>query len=100
MEDNGGMRFFYFLAGLGMGALMGVLFAPSAGERTREMIAGKAGESREYLLRKGREVRDQAAGYTERSKEVLTTERDHLAAAVEAGKQAYRAESQPKDTSE
>ncbi len=93
MENNDGSRFFYFLAGLGIGALVGVLFAPQSGEETRDMIAGKAGESREYLLRKSRELREQATGYVDRGKEMLAEQREHLAAAVEAGKQAYRAES-------
>jgi len=94
MENNEGSSFIYFLAGLGVGALLGVLFAPQSGEDTRDLIAGKADDSREYLLRKSRELRDQTAGYVERGKEILTEQKEHLAAAVEAGKQAYRAESQ------
>lgn len=94
MENNEGSSFIYFLAGLGVGALLGVLFAPQSGEDTRDLIVGKADESREYLLRKSRELRDQTTGYVERGKEILTEQKEHLAAAVEAGKQAYRAESQ------
>jgi len=37
MEDNGGSKFVYFVMGLGIGALIGVLFAPQAGEQTREL---------------------------------------------------------------
>src|SRR5437870_1219350 len=96
MEDNGGNRFFYFLAGIGIGSLVGVLFAPQSGEETRDLIAGKAEESREFVRAKSRELRDQAADYVERGKGVLAEQRDNLAAAVEAGKQAYRAEAQSK----
>ena len=96
MDDDGGSRFFYFLTGLGIGALIGVLFAPQAGERTRELIADKAGEGREFLLSKSRELRNQAADYVERGKEVLADQRDHLVAAVVAGKQAYRGEAESK----
>ena len=98
MEDNGGSKFVYFVMGLGIGALIGVLFAPQAGEQTRELIADKAEEGRDYLLRKSREVREQAASFADRGKEVLAQQRDQLAAAIEAGKQVYRAESQPKST--
>ena len=98
MEDNGGARFVYFLMGLGIGALVGILFAPQAGEKTRELIADKADEGRDYLRRRGREVRDQASTFVDRGKEVLGQQREQLAAAIEAGKQAYRAESQPKGT--
>ena len=96
MDDNEGSRFFYFLTGLGVGALIGVLFAPQAGERTREMIADKAEEGREFLLSKSRELRNQAADYVERGKEALAEQREQLVAAVEAGKQAYRSEAQSK----
>ena len=95
MDDNGGAKFFYFLTGVGIGALIGVLFAPSSGEQTREVIASKTEEGRDFVVRKSREVRNQATGYVERGKEVLTEQRDHLSAAVEAGKQAYRSEAQP-----
>jgi len=89
MDDNDGSKFFYFLTGLGIGALIGVLFAPDAGERTRELIADKAGEGREFLLSKSRELRNQAADYVERGKEALAEQREQLVAAVEAGTQAY-----------
>ena len=93
MEDNNGSKFLYFLTGLGIGALVGILFAPQAGEKTRELIAGRAEEGRDYLTRKGREVRDQASSYVDRGKEAVAQQRDQLASAIEAGKQAYRTES-------
>src|SRR3954467_2343896 len=94
MENNDGNKFFYFLAGMGIGALVGVLFAPQSGDETRDLISGKAEESREYLLRKSRELRDQATGYVEKGKDLISEQKQHLAAAVEAGKQAYRSENQ------
>ena len=97
MENNDGAKFLYFLTGVSIGALVGVLFAPHSGKRTRELIANQAGESREQLIRKGTELRKQAADYVERGKEVLADQRDHLVAAVAAGKQAYRAEAQSKN---
>jgi len=100
MEDNGGTRFLYFLTGLGIGALVGILFAPQSGEQTRDMIAGKAEDGRDYLLRRGRELRDQATDYVERSKEAVSQQREHLAAAIEAGKQAYRTEAPPKSATD
>lgn len=96
MENNDGSKFLYFLTGLSIGALVGVMFAPQSGEETRELLADKATEGREYLLRRSRELREQADGFVERGKGILNEQRDHLAAAVEAGKQAYRAEAQPK----
>ena len=98
MENNGGAKFLCFLTGMSMGALAGVLFAPHSGKRTRELIADQAGESRDYLFRKGRELREQASDYVERGKEGVADQRDHLVAAVAAGKQAYRAEAQSKSS--
>ncbi|MBI2818354.1 MAG: YtxH domain-containing protein [Acidobacteria bacterium] len=99
-QDNSGAKFIYFLAGLSIGALVGILFAPQSGKETREFIAGRAEDGREYLSRKGRQYREQAAEYVERGKEVISQQKEHLAAAIEAGKQAYRAESQSKAAKE
>ena len=93
-ENNSGAKFIYFLTGVGIGALVGILFAPQSGKETREYITSRADDSREFLVRKSRELREQANDYVERGKGVLNQQRDHLAAAIEAGKQAYRAESQ------
>ena len=98
MEDNGNSKFIYFLAGLGIGALVGILFAPQSGEQTRELLSGKAEEGRDYLVQKGREVRDQASTFVDRGKEAFSQQREQLSAAIEAGKQAYRAETNPKGT--
>ena len=98
MENNGGAKFLCFLTGVSIGALAGVLFAPHSGKRTREMIADQAGGGRDHLVQKGREICGQAADTVEREKEVLADQRDHLVAAVAAGKQAYRAEAQSKSS--
>jgi gas vesicle protein len=96
MENNGSTKFVYFLTGLGIGALIGILFAPQSGERTREILAERAEEGRDYLLRKGREFRDQTSTYVDRGKEAFAHQREQISAAIDAGKQAYRAESSPK----
>jgi gas vesicle protein len=85
-----GSKLSYFAFGLGLGLAVGVLFAPKSGEETREFIRGKADEGKEYLLRRGEELRDKAEDAVERGRTVVSEQRDHLSAAVEAGKQAYR----------
>ena len=57
MADNIGGKISYFMVGLGVGALLGILFAPRSGEETREYLANKADEGREYAQRKARELR-------------------------------------------
>jgi gas vesicle protein len=87
MEDN---KVSYFLFGLGMGVALGVLFAPKSGEETREMLKSRANEGRDYLRRKGEEVRESASDLVNRGRETLQSQKENLAAALEAGKQAYR----------
>jgi len=93
-ENHSGAKFVYFLTGVGIGALIGVLFAPKSGRETREYLASRAEEGRDYLTSQGHRLREQATEYVERGKGVISQQREHLAAAIEAGKQAYRSESQ------
>ena len=79
-----------FLLGLGVGIGVGLLFAPKAGAETRELLKGKADEGKEYLKRRGTELRGTAGEMIERGKEAIGRQKDTLAEAVEAGKQAYR----------
>jgi gas vesicle protein len=83
-------KFSYFAFGLGLGLAVGVLFAPKSGEETREYIRGKADEGKDYLRQRSEELRGQADELVERGRTVVNRQRDHLSAAVEAGKQAYR----------
>ena len=55
-----------------------------------QLLKGKADEGKEYLKRRGSELRDSAGEIIERGKEVISRQKDTLAEAVEAGKQAYR----------
>ncbi len=86
-EEN---KFAYFAFGFGLGLAMGVLFAPKSGEETREYIRSKAGEGKDYLKRRAEEVRDSAGEAIERGKSTLSRHKEHLSAAIEAGRQAYR----------
>jgi gas vesicle protein len=89
MSDNGNSGFLWFLAGLGIGAAVGVLYAPRAGAETRDAIRLRAEEGREYMRTRAREMRDQAGEWGERGREVLNQQRDQFRAAYEAGRQAY-----------
>jgi gas vesicle protein len=92
-EENGGSRISVFLVGLGIGAVVGLLFAPKSGDETREYLAEKADEGRDYAQRKARELRERAEDLLERSKEIMDRQKDALATAVEAGKDTYKRES-------
>ena len=100
MADEGGGKFAYFLAGLGIRSVVGILFAPRAGEETREMLTQRYDEGRDEITRRGREVRDQAEDYVERGRRVVSRTKDNLQSAVDAGKQAYREASARDDAAE
>ncbi len=85
-----GSAFGAFLAGLGVGVAIGMLFAPKAGGETRQIIKNKAGEGREYLKHRSTELRDQAGELIEKGKEALGRQRESVGEAMEAGRQAYR----------
>jgi len=87
--------------GLGIGVAVGMLLAPRSGEETRQLLREKADEGKDYLRaktdeskefvrRRGTELRESAGDLIDRSKEAITRQKDQLAMAVEAGKQAYR----------
>ncbi len=92
MSDNAGAKVSYFLVGLGIGALIGILFAPKSGEETREFLAQKAEEGKDYAQRKARELRERAEDLLERGKQVAQRQKDSISAAVDAGRDAYQRE--------
>jgi gas vesicle protein len=93
MADNVGSKVSYFLVGLGVGALMGVLFAPKSGEDTRDYLAKRAEDGREFAQKKAKELRERADELIERGKDVAVRKRESLSAAVDAGREAFLRES-------
>lgn len=79
-----------FLLGLGVGVGIGMLFAPKSGQETRDMLRNKAGEGADYVKQRGTEFRQTASEWVDKGKEALGRQRENLADAMEAGKQAYR----------
>lgn len=118
-EKESSGSFGWFVAGLGLGALLGVLYAPKAGKETREELAASAREGKDYLYERGREAAAQASQAMDRSKEhldeyvglgkeyvergraqwseyvdrgrdLVNDQAGKITAAVEAGRDAYR----------
>jgi gas vesicle protein len=109
----------WFVAGLGIGALVGVLYAPKSGKETRDDLVSGAREGTEYLrartrqaaegvgvlvdrgkdqvseyVDRGREVVDRGRAqweeFVERGKSLVTEQTGRVTAAVDAGRQAYK----------
>jgi gas vesicle protein len=92
MADNVGSKVSYFLVGLGVGALVGVLFAPKSGEETRRFLSDKADEGRDYAQKKARELRERADDLVERGKDAASRHKETITAAVDGAREAYRRE--------
>jgi gas vesicle protein len=93
MSDSAGSKVSFFVVGLGIGALLGILFAPKSGEETRDYLTSKADEGRDYAQRKARELRERAEDLLERSKEIMSKQKEAISSAVDAGKETYKRES-------
>src|ERR1051325_1544382 len=89
-DRDSGNSFMWFLAGLGFGALLGVLYAPRSGRETREAIKSTAQEGSEYLKNRGREARETVSQWVDRGKDVVSQKKEQLSAAIDATRQAYR----------
>jgi gas vesicle protein len=79
-----------FLLGLGVGVGIGMLFAPKSGQETRQIIKDKAGEGTDFIKQRSNDLKQSASEWVDKGKEALGRQRDNIADAVEAGRQAYR----------
>ena len=80
----------YFIAGIGVGAAVALLFAPQSGQQTRKLIADKAEEGKDFVAAKGKELRKQADDLVDQGKVLVNKQKDRLADVLESGKQAAR----------
>ena len=67
-DSSGGSGFSWFLAGLGLGSLLGVLYAPRAGAETREELVATALGSGDYLKQRSQQATRAAGDYVERGR--------------------------------
>jgi gas vesicle protein len=89
MAERDGSSFLWFLAGLGVGAVVGVLYAPRSGDEMRDVIRSRAQESAERARHHARRVREQANDWMDRGRDVITQQKEQFRNAYEAGRQAY-----------
>ena len=96
-NDRGVSGLGWFLAGLGIGALVGVLYAPKAGKETREDLVASALDARDRAAVLAQQAQDKAAAlaaqgkqqvneYVDRGKEYYERGRTQWAQYVEKGK--------------
>jgi gas vesicle protein len=79
-----------FLAGMGAGLALGVLFAPSSGEETRMYLADSARQGLDKAKAKGEEFSRRAQDAVTRGKEAVTRGKEAVSETVEAAKQSAK----------
>jgi gas vesicle protein len=90
MAEHDGSSFLWFLAGVGIGGLVGVLYAPRPGSETRDDLRARAEQGRDYVRGRAREAREQATDWVDKGRDVVNQQKDQFRAAYEAGRQAYQ----------
>ncbi|MBI4001925.1 MAG: YtxH domain-containing protein [Nitrospira defluvii] len=81
-----------FLSGAIIGATAAMLYAPNTGEETRRVIKGYARRTEEEVLEKAKEIRGDLARTMEEAKRFVKEAEATIAAAVAAGKEAFKKE--------
>jgi gas vesicle protein len=85
-----GNSILWFLAGVGIGTAVGVLYAPRSGSETREVLRARVDEGRDFVRSQANEVREHATEWVDKGRDVLHQQKGQVRAAYEAGKQAYQ----------
>lgn len=86
-NDNGSGGLGWFLAGLSLGALLGVLYAPKAGKETREDIMNGAREAKERADELIEQGKQKASEYADQGRQYYEQGKQKAAELVEQGKQ-------------
>ena len=79
----------YFLAGLAIGSLVGIVFAPKSGEGTREYLSKKAKEGSKHARKKARELRERAEDLVDRGKELVNQTKEQIVTGLDEADKAY-----------
>jgi gas vesicle protein len=90
MSDNRNSNIGWFLAGLGFGTVVAILYAPKSGRETREAIVTGVDDGRKYLASLGRNARDQVSDWVASGKKIVTDKTRQVNAAIDAGREAMR----------
>ncbi len=81
-----------FVSGAMLGAMAAILFAPGSGEETRRAIKGYARRTEEEVLERAKEIRNDISQTVDEAKQYLKETEATIAAALAAGKEAFKKE--------
>jgi gas vesicle protein len=88
MSDNRTNNVGWFFAGLGLGTVAAILFAPKSGRDTRKAILTGVDDGREYLASLGRDADQQASDWVDSGKKIVAGTKRQVNAAVDSGREA------------
>ncbi|HWX54702.1 MAG TPA: YtxH domain-containing protein [Verrucomicrobiae bacterium] len=88
MSDNRNSNIGWFLAGLGLGTVAAILFAPKSGRETREAIVTGVDDGRKYLASLGRDAREQVGDWVNSGKRIVADKKRQVNSAIDAGREA------------
>ena len=88
------MKLGWLVAGMGVGAVAALVFAPKSGEETREILSKKVEEGKQYAKGRAQEIRSLATDTVEQGKKAVARQTNAVAAAAQAAKDTYTRESQ------
>jgi gas vesicle protein len=88
MSDNRTNNIGWFLAGLGLGSVVAILFAPKSGRDTRKAIVTAVDDGREHLASLGRDARQQVSDWVDSGKKIVVGTKRQVNAIVDAGREA------------
>ena len=79
----------YFLAGLAIGSLISIFFAPKSGEGTRQYLSKKVKEGGKHARKKARELRERAEDLVDSGKELVNQNIDQIAKKLDEVQEDY-----------
>lgn len=82
-DTNGGSVTLAFILGAVVGAAAALLYAPAAGEETREYLGKRAREGRDR-------ARDAARDASDQGREFYRRQRENVTSAIERGREAFQ----------
>jgi gas vesicle protein len=91
-EENRSYGLAWFLAGLGVGAVVGILYAPKSGRETREDLITGAREGSDYLRNRTEQAAKEVSAFVDKSKEQVSAlvdkSKEQVSEYVERGREA------------
>ncbi len=89
MEERETTGIGWFIAGIGLGALLGVLFAPKSGRDLRDGLMSGARDSKDFVATRGKQARDQVNSLVDRGRDQISDYADRGKEVADKGRERW-----------